>query len=87
MNIWTISIKTDCQSNTYCVDDESKIDPYIKECMKKVKSHNKYTNNRYEIKWLAVDFAVIYEINENGNTIFENNQLLRFGEVHRYSVH
>lgn len=87
MVIWTISIKTDTQHNTYCVDDESKIEPYIDECMKKVKKMNRYTNNRYEIKWLAVDFAVIYEINKNGNTIFMNDQLLRFGEVHRYSVH
>ncbi len=87
MIIYTILLNTICQHNVYCVDHQSKIEPYIEECMEKVKKSNKYVNNRYTIKWLAVDFAVIYEANEKGEPFIDGNALKKFGEIKRHSVH
>ena len=87
MIIYTILLDTICQHNVYCVDHQSKIEPYIEECLEKVKKSNKYVNNRYEIKWFAVDFAVIYEVDENGETIYDGKTLKKFGEIKRHSVH
>ncbi len=87
MVIYTILLRTVCQHNEYCVDHQSKIEPYIKECMKKAKKSNKYVNNRYTIKWLMIDFAVIYEANEKGEPIFDGNTLKQFGEIKRQEVH
>ena len=84
MNIWTIYIKTISQNNTYCVNDKSKIDPYVSKCMKEIKKYNKFINDKYIIKWLTDEFAVIYEADENGEKIFPAKT---FGEIHRYFVH
>ncbi len=71
MTIWTIHIKTQSQDNTYCVDDESKVNPYVKKCMKQV-------GEDYETRWLMVDFAVIYHV---------GTRQAKWGEINRYTVH
>jgi hypothetical protein len=80
MTIWTISIKTEAQHNTYCVDDKSKIKPYIDECIKEVK-------RMYKLKWLAVDFGVIREIEKDGQLTWNGGKFVTFGKVNRYEVH
>jgi hypothetical protein len=84
MIIWTISLETDCQHNTYCVDDKNKIEPYIDNCMKAIKKYDKYTDNKYVIKWLMVDYAVIYVADERCNPVFPTR---KFGEINRHKVH
>ncbi len=59
MIIWTIQLKTNCQSNTHCVDSKDKIEPYIKKCMKDLKKSNRYLDNKYIIKDCA-EFAYIH---------------------------
>ena len=87
MTIWTIKLKTNCQNNTYCVDNKDKIVPYIDECMEKSKKSNRHTNHLYRIEWVWVDYGVIYEIDDKEKRILCNNELKRFGEIHRYFVH
>lgn len=89
MNIWAISLKTTCQHNTYCVNSKDKIEPYIKKCMKEIKKNYRGDNNRYKIEWLAVDFAVIYEIDKDREHVWTDSRshLSKFGEINRYNVH
>ena len=91
MNIWAISLKTMCQSNTHCVDSKNKIEPYIKKCLADVKKSNKNENINYEIEWLMVDFAIIYEVDSKGKNVWTRaegrNKTARFGEIHRYGVY
>ena len=79
MNIWTIKLTTRHQGNTHCVDERSKIKPYIHKCMWKMR---KRLDVHYEIIWLATDFAVIYEL---GYRNVENR--IKYGEIHMYFVH
>lgn len=87
MTIWTISIKTIHQDNIYCVNDESKIEPYIKECMKMIE--DRYESVLYEIHWLMSDFAIIYKLDKKGEKIWTNGrkELATFGKIKRYMVH
>lgn len=79
MNIWAIKLEIRHQGNTYCVDERSKIKPYIHKCMWKMR---KRLDVHYEIKWLATDFAVIYELGcRNPAT------RTKYGEIHMYFVH
>ena len=83
MTIWTIEIKTIAQHNIHCVDSISKIEPYITECLKKIRM-----SKRYKLKWLVSDFGIIYELDKNGKEIFNIvDGISKFGEVTRYHVH
>lgn len=79
MIIWAITLKTDHQHNTHCVDKKEKVDAYVKKCMWKMR---KRPDVHYEIKWLAVDFAVVYEINKRCPGLRKT-----YGEIHRYRVY
>jgi hypothetical protein len=78
MNIWTIELETRHQHNTYCVDEKSKIKPYVHKCMWKMR---KKLDVHYEILWLSTDFAVIYELG------YRNvSDRIKYGEIHMYFV-
>ncbi len=87
--IWTIYLETRCQHNTYCVDDKSKIEPYLEKCMEELRKYSKHIFSLYEINWLAVDYAVIYKLDKNKKRIWERDgkNLKVFGKINRYEVH
>ena len=87
MIIWAIHLKTLCQHNTYCVDDKSKIEPYVEKCMKELKKYSKRIYSLYEINWLAVDFAIIYKLDKDGKRSIGKDGLKRIGEIYRHEVH